>query len=314
MNTLKKPILIALVFTVLGFFANWAQNDYGMKLIGFCMLIISACIWLICYLQLQLKQSIKITFLLTYAGLLFLSLFNNANFPEELLVACVLFSIFAPTILIPVLILISERKSPIKTNYQLYFTNVFLAFFCIGNYFKLNHLFGAGPVLTFSAFLFIPFFYFAFLKIKSSIILKNSGDLLIGIMHVFIAFNIVAFVFKTQHWPGGNALAYSTVAIFVLLILIILFFTLKKQPFVPSFSALPWIKKTAFFCFALTCLFYVLRLNGLAPSFYSSEYPIALQELINNSNGITEVGLKNTKKAHVYLENYENFLDHRDKK
>jgi hypothetical protein len=311
MKQLNNLIIITLCITVLGFFANWAQNDYGMKLIGYCMLICSLLLFTKAFFHIQNSNAIKALYLLAMVCFTFLTVFNSYNLPDIIFVIIAIIALFFPILIIPICIKIIERSKEDKTPLFDYTFHVFLAMFCLGNYFKIYHFKGAGHLMATSGLIIFPTFFHAIIALKNGFKQKSVNSFIEAFIYLFVALDIVAFVFVTQHWPYGKVLIYISFVFAWLAIFSFLSGKFKKEIFLNRWKDLTWISKTAYFCFIIISAYYFLSRNNMAPKIYSNSLPPSLDEIFAKSNDITSEGKKFTKRKEIYIENYENFIDHR---
>jgi hypothetical protein len=311
MKQLNNLIIITLCITVLGFFANWAQNDYGMQLIGYCMLICSVLLFTNAFIQLQNAKVIKAIYLFAMACYGFLIVFNSYKFPDVIFVIIAIIALFFPILIIPICVKIIERTKENKTPLFDYTFHVFLAMFCLGNYFKIYHFEGAGPLMATSGLIIIPTFFYAIIALKNGFKSKSINSFIEAFIYLFVALDIVAFVFLTQHWPYGKVLIYISFIFAWLAIFSFLSGKFKKEIFMNRWKDLTWISKTAYFCFIIISAYYFLSRNNIAPKIYSNTLPPSLDELYAKANDITREGNEFTKRREIYITNYQNFLEHR---
>jgi hypothetical protein len=312
MKQLNNLITITLCITVLGFFANWAQNDYGMQLIGYCMLICSVLLFTNAFLQLQSAKAIKVLYLFTVVCYTFLIIFNSSKFPDVIFVSISIIAVLFPITIIPLGIKMSERKQEHKTSLFYYVIHVFLAMFCLGNYFRISHLKGAGPLIVMSGFILFPLIIYALFEIKNGLKNKSINNIIAAFIHLFVGLDIAAFIFITQHWPGGKELIYTSFVFAWLAIFAFISGKFKIEVIKERWNYLHWISKTAYFCFIIISAYYFLSRNNIAPKIYSNTFPPSLDELYAKANNITTEGKEFTKRKKVYETNYSNFLEHRE--
>lgn len=309
---IHTAIILLLCLCILGFFANWAQNEYGLKLVGIALFGISILFATMAYLAIQHKQLLRIFLLFFYACLLFTTFFNAASLPKYIFVVAALLGIFGPQLFIPLAVALSERNTANKTSLFEYACASYLTAFCLGNYFKIHQLNGAAPLIVSSFLIIFPLF----LKSVSQFRNKQTSSLLQVMatifMLLFIATNILGYIFLTQHWPGGKIIVGVSFSLLLLLLFTILILKLKNTNLREWWTSQSWILRLSLICLSITSTHYILRKNKLAPAIYSSEYPKALQELWDKSNSITKEGIENEKKADSYYKNYNDFLDKRE--
>ena len=250
-------------------------------------------------------------FLVSMASYLFLIVFNNYPYPEVIFSLLAILAVLCPILLVPLIIKKTERNAERKTNIISYFLQVFLAMFCIANYFKLSHLKGAGPLLVLSGIIIFPAFMEAILSFKQGIKERKLIFFVQSLMFLIIGFVVLAYIFMLQHWPGGKIFVYISTTLLFFAFIIILLGKIKGDILLQWWKSLDGVVKTTFISFAITLSYYYLSRNNIAPKMYSNIYPPTLQEIVSKSNNITQEGKEYSARADVYTNNYFNFLDHR---
>jgi hypothetical protein len=129
---------------LLGFFANFAQNDYGSLIIGLSLLAISTLLFAKTFILIKHQKIWRWAIVLSYV--LILISFLAINILQETSFLLVLFSIIFPTTFLPLIIFFSERKKTTKTNFFEYFFTFCIALFSLGMYFKIFHLSGGSAI------------------------------------------------------------------------------------------------------------------------------------------------------------------------
>jgi hypothetical protein len=313
-NNLQTLIILLLCICVLGFFANWAQNEYGLKLVGISLFGISLCFASLAFLFLQHKPGLRILLLFFYSCLLFTTFFNASNLPSFVFIIAALLGIFGPQLFIPLVIALSESKTTNKTPLFEYSCATFLACFCLGNYFKIHQLTGAAILVSSSGFIIFPVLYAVVILMRKELMSKSIPASAKIFLLLFIATNILGYIFLTQHWPGAKIMVGISLSQLILLLVSLLLMKLKNINLTEWWASQIWILRLSLICLAITSTHYILRKNKLAPAIYSSEFPKALEALWEKSNSITKEGLENDKKADAYYQNYSNFLNNREAK
>jgi hypothetical protein len=310
MKLIHNLIIIFLCTMLLGFFANFAQNDYGSLIIGLSLLAISTLLFAKTFILIKHQKIWRWAIVLSY--ILILISFLAINILQETSFLLVLFSIIFPTTFLPIIIYFIERKQTIKTNFFEYFFTFCIALFSLGMYFKIFHLSGGAAIRVWFLVLVFPMLLRIFQLIKQCIKEKTSSPILSILFSLFLAVWIIGFSFKLQHWPWANNILFSSYILLFLLVVAILVVAKNGEKFL-WFSSQIWIAKTAFVCFLVITFYYNLSRVNLAPQLYSNEFPAALEELFSKSNSITPEGKKNQRKADVYREYYYTFLDNLEK-
>lgn len=312
LHFIQNSIVFLLCICILGFFANWAQNDYGMKLVMFSLLFLGILLACFSILQIQHQKIIKTLFTFCFIFLFLLPFLVHLNFQVNIILIIASIFLLLLTLFLPFALFIFDKKSQEKTNWGSFYPAIFVALFCLGNSLKLLHMPGASVVLVSSSFIIFPYYTFAFRRIIRSFQIRSNTEFFLGILHLFIGTNILAYCFKIQHWPYGNSIAAATILMLLLLVIITIVLAFKKQYLQNAWFTLPWVKRLIFVCFTITSIHYFLRITDITPALYSNEYPAALQDLWSNANNITKEGRENAKKAEIYNDNYLNFITKRE--
>jgi len=305
----KILIILLLCLCILGFFANWAQNDYGMKLVNYCMLAITACIAGLGFITIKKNVFIKVLHALSYLSLFSCGFFFYSDWIEPLFFLLFFSGLLIPMVLLPLLIFITERRKTEKTNLFNYSTTVFLSIFCIGNSYKISHWSGAGPLLVLSGLIALPFFYKAFLLLSNYLKTKKTFLFIETLLYLFIAFNFIGYIFMMQSWPYGKPIAYLSFLLGGLVLILIAFHFYRKENITAWWANVYWLPRVAFVCLLITSSSYVLRKQNLIPQNYSNDYPYALQYMWDNRNNITTEGKELDRKAEIYWQNYMSFVE-----
>jgi hypothetical protein len=323
MKTLNNLLIIVLCLMVVGFFANFAQNDYGMQIVIIGCLSLSALLFAKVYLTINYNFYLKILSLIAFAcattvfgGSGFYSITLNNSFATSNFflfffsyIGALLVFLIILMLIIPILSLIIDRKLQRKSAITAYFEFLFLGLFCLGIYMKNTNKLGASVVLVISILIVLPLMINAMKIIVNSIKDKTYALSSSILAYIFLSLTIVAYIFKTQHWPGANTLVYLSSLSFTLLFLCIIMlhfgFNVKFRP---------WWKTHTFslhlilVCLSITTFYMYLRKENMMPDIYSNKMPKAYEEIKSKANGITNEGDLNSRKAEIYLAQYENFL------
>lgn len=317
MKLINNLVITTLGIMVVGFFANFAQNEYGMDMVVLCCVLLSILFYIKTYYLIKHKRYFNI--LLAFSLLCgFMQIFSLGSHGADgiasgdvsvfVFIGAFSIFIFVPMIIVPLSLAIMERKINTKTLTVEYFANLFPAMFCLAIYMKNQSLAGAGIIMVLSGLIIIPFFI-SFLKyVIFAIKEKKTTQLLSGFSYLFLSCTLVAFVLKTQHWPGANLLLYGTFTLYGLILVIILYAYFFKKNLAPFWDNKSFTFKTLFITFSVTTVYVNLMRNEIAPEIYSNYRPKALQELISKANDFTTEGRINKKKVETYTSQYEDFL------
>ena len=304
MNRLKNLLVICLCATVLGIFANFAQNDYGMTIIKYAMLVIYLCAATIAFAE--IKSAKRVFAAVSATPLVFLTIYKIFDFQNEALFILIL---AGPPVqfILPVFLLILERKAAKKTDITNYFLYCLCMCISLGNYMKIEQLPGAGPVLASTVLSALTIGFISLFMFGKGLI-KKQPNAAIGALYLFIIFAIsTGQVFKTMHWPGAS-LSF-VIATYLIVILIGLSLIPKGRRLMSEcYKNSPFILKTLIICYTTIAFYAGLRSLGIGPVPYSNKNPVALTELINSSDGVTKQGIHFGEKADIYYSHYDVFL------
>lgn len=315
MKQIQQFIIFLLCTTVLGLFANWAQNDYAHWIISVSLFLISLLFLLAAFLVLRGYKFFQISFgvlVLLLPILPIVDLIQSYFLQGNLELLGILLSISALCIpiaglLLPLVMFIKQvfRKSRLPLiDFTFY---LYPALYTAGIAFKLNQFPGANFLFILSGLIIIPLLVQAVLFLKESRNRQTRNPLPAVLLCLLIGTCWLGTLFKVMHWPGAGILA--AISIFLLPVLIIIFiYSLFKPGIVPEIMRLNWHLRTFGIVFIFISIYGVLSIWQIAPAYYSTEYPPALQELISRSDDVTEQGRKNSKQAQIYRENYRRFI------
>ena len=316
MKRIQNLIIFFLCLCLMGFFANFAQNDYGLTMVNYSLLAVA--VLFIDMMRLSIIKY-KIAGYFIYLMVLYplMAVFVDLqDISEEFLMFYVL-SLLAgfiySAIVLPVVLFFKERKlCSAQISFLSYYELLFLSVLLVGFNLKLNHYAGAGVLLYLSMLIVFP----TFIRLIQLIKLLISGQYISAVFQllvcVFITLTIVSTVFKQQHMPGADSLLYICRPIMFISVLLLLFITYFKKEIRPFTHTNPAMK-TAYFSFCVTILWVSLYYAGVAPSVYSDRYPKGMQMLRAKANGFNAEGKEFDKKYEIYIENLEHFEEEQNK-
>lgn len=317
MKQISNLIIFLLCLCLVGFFANFAQNDYGMELVPFTMLFIG--ILILELLRRSLSNFKKLGYLI-HLMIVFPALsvviwvYDKGDIFMIVSVVTMLLGFIFNLFILPLTIYVLKKKT--NTNefsFSKYYELFFLSLLPISIYLRANHLIGGGVFLTSSMIVTLPYLYQIFQHGKLIFSNKSMSSFFQISVYLFVCSSITGTAFKLQHWPGANMITKITIVLlFVSLALLTLNIVLKKQINI-LFNSLSTITKIVYFSFCTSGVWLILMFNDLAPEIYSDEYPTAMQYLKANANDITVEGIEFGKRHHVYKQNYEFFLQEQNK-
>jgi hypothetical protein len=299
MKQLRNFGTFLLIPILLGFFANFAQNDYGLTLVKYSLLALSIthCILLVDSVK-KLKGLIV---------LLFLSLFSitvTAGIDDVFIIT----SIFTAVILwfMPLIILVAERKAKERSDTLLYLDQYVLTLLSLAYFMKLSFLPGSSALLVFS----MPYCLIHLLLLISRIFISIRQKTTLSDIPFFRAWMgilVTGSVFKMQHWPWANHfIAMALLAI--PLMLIITLYRFKYRNAAPLILSSGYATRTLMVSFLLMSIYLFLGKIGMQPPFFYNTFPIESLEfagvIVNEENP----NKRNPEKEEIYMDNYYRFM------
>lgn len=317
MKPIQNLIIFFLCLCVVGFFANFAQNDYGLAMIPYAMLIIG--VLMIELLRQTIVKYAKLGYSL-YIMILFpvISMFIYVyNKGETYFIISSIFltlGFLYNIIVVPIIVYLYERKArENKIIFRDYFELIFLCLIPIAVYLKFNHLFGGGILMGTSMLIVIPYFFNIIIRLKDFFNNKSSLSAFQILVYLFISLSVLGTVFKYQHWPGATLIAVITIAILFISTLIYMYQKMVKKQDGKLFESMQSITKIVFSTFCVTGLWLGLKFFDLAPSIYSDEQPTAMEWLKANANDVTDEGIEYQRKFNIYKQNVDKYNEERHK-
>jgi hypothetical protein len=307
----QNLIIFFLCLCVVGFFANFAQNDYGMAIVPYAMLIIGVLMLeLLRHTIIEYKKLGYSLYIMIFFPVLSMFIYVYDKGDTYFIVSSI--ALFLGSIhnliIVPLFIYFSERKTNTpKVNLKNYFELIFLCLVPVAVYLKFNHLFGGGVLMGASMLIVIPYLLNIIIKFKE--FLHNKSGLYAFQIFVFlcISFSVLGTVFKMQHWPGATLIAVITLSILLISILILIYQKLVNKEKSNLFESMQPITKIVFGTFCVTGLWLSLKFVDLAPAVYSDEDPTAMQWFKANANDFTKEGKEFQRKYDVYKQNLNKF-------
>lgn len=312
MKQITNLIIFLLCLCLLGFFANFAQNEYGMSLILMSLIGIYLSLNFNAYQLIKMKKWQSVAFISNFVILILLILPVHIENVESIFSICIVYFVITPTLIIPLSIQYQQRKQENKISLITYYESVFLSHVCLGYFMKGMHKAGASFVLVSAFFLIIPYLIYAFKQIIHLFKSWNITNAINICSLIFIVTNLDAAVFARMHWKGGKILAYTSITFYGLMVLFLIINRIYGNTFLNWWKQLRFNNKLCMTCFTLTTLYWILSRNGMAPVIYSNEMPIAFEKLVENANSITDEGKEYGKRADVYETNYIEFINQQE--
>lgn len=306
-------ITFFLCLCLVGFFANFAQNDYGMPLVHYSLLAISLLFLDLMRISVaKYKVAGYFVFLMVLYQLMpvIVGTNNNAEFAEWIFVLTLFGGFLYNVLILPIALFFKERKYPSHDiSFLMYYELLFLSLFTIALYSKYNSMMGASVILTLSMLIVIP----GIVRLIRLMKLLLSGEYLTAIfqitVYLFVMLSIVGTTFKFQHWPYADSILYINLPLLFLSFSLWLFMTFRKQNSSMPFSHTSPAVKTAYFSFSITIFWLATHLIGVAPSVYSDRYPKAMQVLGAQANNVTKEGREFGRRYDIYEENLDRFVE-----
>ncbi|MGZ3940747.1 MAG: hypothetical protein ACXVOH_00690 [Bacteroidia bacterium] len=313
-----RNVLFAI--SILGAFANYAQNDYGMSVIMLSDLLIASML-LIATLMIEnslwKEKRSKTIFIIAAVVVIFVMNICNVVGVYEIggtdIIGIIMFTLLGIVLVETGIVIVADKKlsNPSQRSYALESFGgclLFLFFFLKG-----MHWAGASPMLLVgSGSLCILYISRVVKSIRIEFSKGKTLALFAGLFYLSSFLAIVAYLFKNMHWPGSNFLVViaSALLIFILIPLIFNFKFSHGEEKIGVRSYLKRANSITLFVFIFTnyfAFFMTLQVFGIGPRFYSLQRPPALQKMIDKSTG------DNDPKVEAYFENYDNFIHNRQK-
>jgi len=202
-------------------------------------------------------------------------------------------------------------KIKLKSTY-VFIEALFIALFCLGYFFKMQHWAGASIILIISALTLTVFYIIRGIRM---VIKERKNSLVIALLtfgvYLWVGLVFAGWLFKLLHYPGASMFLYVNIVLFSLLIIPVLLrynYAGEKIWFFTYLKTLKGNIRLLLIVFSVISLHLTLSLADIVPKFYSLAEPPALEKLrIQALKG----GVKEEEPYWYYLFNYRNFLDNR---
>ena len=300
---------------ILGYFANFAQNEYGLDLIDYGLGLIS-----LSYLfdllilgkeTLRKKRVLIPLIILSLLGIISIIpilLGLEMSSVSEFLIRAILFFLFVIGVPLCLLIVSLNNQKKYRTYSQFKVLEAFgLFLFFSAIEFKFSYQEGAGVLIVISgAFMTVLYLYrtFKLVTIKTEHTRFNNNYL--AIYYFLVCLALVGLVFKTMHWPGGIIIILAALCLVISADIVAIFYNRIKKEKLKTVSI-----ENPNFQFVLTYLKFsliviVLTSWNILPKFYSLEVPAALKKLREQSPNP-----QSDPKVIEYENNYNKFITNR---
>jgi hypothetical protein len=314
LNTIRY-ILFALM--ILGMFANFAQNEYGGRIINLCntFMTLVSLVLVVYYERLLWKEKRSAALLLILLLISFLLMFLLILVAPDL--GDVL--IFSFLVTVPPVILVIEsiivnvrnwkRSEPDPGFHAL--ENFAMVLLLGGTQVKNMHWPGASIMLITGAMVMVFLFFPRMLRLLTHEFSKGPVMTLFTLLfYIDIVSGSLFFVFKYQHWPGSVILLSVTSLILALLMLPLIFniklrYQQERLTVNQYYNKSQWISLFAFIYINYFTVFIFFQAIGVGPKYFSIGHPPAYERMVEQSNG------QYNEQATNYLENFENFIANR---
>ena len=316
MKPLRNIRYIIFALTVLGCFANFAQNEYGMSMIIWGTFLIGLC-WMVglALLGKEMWKKKFISIMLTSTFSLFVISIVLLNFwPDALFGFSMLTFVFSTLTLIAVLALelllvaIANRKQH-PSGSSLAFESFGLFILFIGITFKFGHWPGASIMMILGGSALVVIYFIEILKSFSEFRNRKMTAVFSFLFYFNVILGVAGSVVKNQHWPGSIYFYQSEILLLIILLVPILLNLKFKLGMEKTSLAVHGTKRAVFvFVFVFLnywALFFSLPAWGVGPKFYSLKNPPALEKMLETSVNGDEPQIRE------YRKNYENFLENR---
>lgn len=311
MKQLQNIIIISLCTTVLGFFANWAQNDYSYTILSVSMLACAVALFIKGFFIIKPLKIISIIYglIALFSIIIPIGHFLKLNF-EELILYSFLLLLISVTIL-PLIIIFIHRKKELSINlFNFYFAEC-AAILCLGSVYCLTNLPGDFMILPLASLLLLPLLFKSIMHLFKSVKNYEVLEILPATMYLFLSTNLLALILGIMHWPGSKHFTIISLTLISILIIIFLLNPKKKDVIFHLWKSQLWLSKTTTICLIITSAWYVLNMNNQAPSMYSSDIPPSMNELIEKENSFTKEGKAYAARLETFRKNYSQFIQNR---
>jgi hypothetical protein len=297
MKSITRFRIVLFALMIFGAFANFALNEWGNSLIVICEFVMFLTFifeigkTLLTRVKTQFRKALSFTMLSTLLLIflllvtIFLCGFFIGSVPKILLLSIVCL------VLIFTLIVIIEGLVDFfkKVENQFIYENYFLGIFFLALFFKNSAFPGAGMMLVSSIVFLLPYFITTTINFFKTNY-KSGKQLTLVLTFGSIATILLGlvFMFKTMHWPYATLIFnISIVFIAVMIAGVIKWKYVYQEKKVNILQGLRLFKTNIIFIFFMLFVFISYRLFttiGIAPGFYSSEYPENFYKYNNSTN------------------------------
>jgi len=311
-----RYILFALI--ILGYFANFAQNEYGFDIINNGVVLV-ALTWLanVVLMGKEMWKGRKVLIMMCSTIIFFLGsillIVIYTHYPKEVDIEIAALGglgvfVFLPTLLI-MLVIIARINQKRNLTYGKLSVIQFFAFFLFfwGFYAKLNYSAGANAVIIFSGGMIV----LVMLRRLIGVVFRNTsgkhrGSSVLIAFYVNVILALLAIVFNQLHYPGSFLLLVLSILSAIISTLVWIF----RHKFATGYSESFGVKRPAL-TFVLIYFNYVVMIlwltsiNVLPPS-YTLHSPFALKKLREQS-----ANPKTDSRVLKYEDSYETFVNNR---
>ena len=297
MNQIKRIISGILIFVLVGFFANFAHNDYGLSIVKYGLLLVGIFQVFIIHNILKYGKNLFTVLILTFFSCAVAADITPESIQDFFLITQI-FIIFALWFF-PLFLLLFERKSSVKTHLINYIDAYFIFMLSTSFFYKIDSRFGASVLLVLS----LPYLLYLICLVTVQflkMIFKKSAFDNQNLLRLGLGLFCAGTVFKIQHWPFANNLIL--ISNFVLPLSVIILFVdarRKKVSFLPQGFSL----KILFITLSIMTFYQILARFSLNPPLYFNNLPIAMYEY----EGILGDEKINMEKFYTYEEEYRDF-------
>jgi hypothetical protein len=299
LKLVNNLIIFLLCVSLIGFFANFAQNDYGAVLTAISFWLIAGCFFI--------KALNEVTFFKKVLGIALFLFFISfiLNFISEEILVFIYFSLLVfITFIYPVIGWLRQRNQAEKINWILYCKFLLFGFIFLGIYLKELHFFGAGILLSLSL-LQVVIIFIEILKNRKEII-KNISGIIYFIFSLNVITLLIATTFKIQHWPGSLKMFQLSPYLFLTLIIVYIYAVLKKQQAFQNFNI---DNKIILVLIAIINIHGVLRYFQIVPKIYRNDMPTTYYEIDAKANDLTGEGRKYMSIRNDFKVSYEALVE-----
>ena len=309
MKELDNIRYILFSILILGCFANFAQNEYGMEMVMWATMLLGLG-WLVNLALLGKeiwKKKIVSIILISTFSLFILSVILIVLSPKDIFGFSMLILLTAFVIELLIIAFVNRKQQSSGSILILESFGLFVLF--MGSSFKYLHWAGANFYMILSAAILSIVYFIEIFKVFSKF---RNGKMIAFFSFLFylnIILGVIGSMFKNLHWPFSR-IFFQTEIVLLVILMIPMLLNLKFKSGSEKINLMALRTKSPVLVFVFVfvsywALFFSLQVWGVGPRFYTLARPPVLQKMLDKSaNG-------NEPQIVSYSDNYNDFMDHR---